>query len=354
MRQVEIQAFSVEEAVRLALEQLGRSRDQVKVEVLATDPGSEEVLVRVTAQDARPGGDEEASPRRTRPPGAGPAAGPGSPPPGRGGGIERGNRLDRGDRGRPDRGPGAGRGPGDRPRSGGGGGAGGGRYQGPQGWDRSPIRAAAAAARENRAYTEAEDQFEEDDRGNRSEAAVALDSALMPQAADAGEHATPEDAVAPVAAEILQKVLIGMRVRCRIVRRDPSEEGEAAFPDDQQSLTLNVTGLNERDQSTLIGRRGETLEALQFLVNLVVGRQVDLWTRVIIDIEGYRLRRKFALINLAKRTAEQVQSRNQAIPLEAMPPYERRIIHMALSEHPDVVTESSGAEPERRVVILPR
>ena len=143
-------------------------------------------------------------------------------------------------------------------------------------------------------------------------------------------------------------------MRGRIVRRDQSEEGEAAFAEDQASLVLNITGLNERDQNTLIGRRGETLDAMQFLVNLIVGRQVDLWTRIIIDVEGYRLRRKFALINLAKRTADQVQARNQAIPLEAMPAYERRIIHMTLSEHPAVVTESSGAEPERRVVVLPK
>lgn len=145
-----------------------------------------------------------------------------------------------------------------------------------------------------------------------------------------------------------------MRIKARIARRDPADEGEAAFPDDQPSLILNVTGLNERDQNALIGRRGETLDSLQFLLNLIVGRQVDLWTRVIVDVEGYRLRRKFALINLARRTADQVQARNQAIPLEAMPPYERRIIHMTLAEHPSVVTESSGVEPDRRVVVLPK
>ena len=61
-----------------------------------------------------------------------------------------------------------------------------------------------------------------------------------------------------------------------------------------------------------------------------------------------------ALINLARRTAEQVQTRRRAIPLEAMSPYERRIIHMTLADSPDVTTESTGAEPERRVVILPK
>jgi spoIIIJ-associated protein len=202
-----------------------------------------------------------------------------------------------------------------------------------------------------------EEAFDEDDnRGNRidegvSSGGMVLDKSLQP---GEGEAATPQDAVAPIAAEILQKILNGMKLRGRIVRRDPSEEGEAAFADDSDSLVLNVVGLNERDQSNLIGRRGETLDSLQFLLNLILGRKVDLWARVVVDVEGYRLRRKLALMNLARRTAEQVQTRKQAIPLEAMPAYERRIIHMTLSEHPDVTTESSGAEPERRVVVLPK
>jgi spoIIIJ-associated protein len=157
-----------------------------------------------------------------------------------------------------------------------------------------------------------------------------------------------------MAAEILQKILLEMRIRGTLSRRMPSDEGEAAFEDDSDTIVLNISGLNERDQSILIGRRGETLESLQFLLNLILSRQVDLWARVLVDVEGYRLRRKFALINLARRTAEQVQARNQAIPLEAMSPYERRIIHMTLAEHEAVTTESSGAEPERRVVILPK
>jgi spoIIIJ-associated protein len=207
-----------------------------------------------------------------------------------------------------------------------------------------------------------DEEFDEDDnRGNRIDegaapraGGVTLDSSLEAGAQPAGEHATPQDAVAPVAAEILQTILNGMRVRGRIVRRLPSEEGDAAFEDDSESLVLNVVGLNERDQSNLIGRRGETLDAIQFLLNLILGRKVDLWARVVVDVEGYRLRRKLALINLARRTADQVETRKQAIPLEAMPAYERRIIHMALAEHPAVTTESTGAEPERRVVVLPK
>jgi predicted RNA-binding protein Jag len=332
LRQVEIQAFSVEEAVRLALEQLGRTRDQVNVEVLATDPGSEEVLVRVTAREQRAhAADEEVSPRERRPQ-------PQPQPQGQAGRMGGQRDRDR-DRGRPGGG-------GDRDRM-----RGGGRFDRGQGPPRRPsyehpnLRTAPSPEQE---------YDEDDDTGNRLDVAVDLDNSLQATELAPGEHATPEDAIAPLAGEVLQKILMRMHIRGRIARRSASEEGEAAFPDDQSSVTLNITGLSERDQNMIVGRRGETLDALQFLVNLIVGRNMDLWTRVIIDVEGYRLRRKFALINLAKRTAEQVQVRNQAIPLEAMPAYERRIIHMTLSEHPSVVTESSGAEPERRVVVLPR
>ncbi len=336
MRQVEIQAFSVEEAVRLALEQLGRSRDQVSVEVLATDPGSEEVLVRVTSRE---GGDvvsdEEVSPRSRR--GPVPDSGHGGPrrEQGRGSGppVQGAGQGPRPDRDR------------ERPR--------GGRFDRPGGDRGGRPMASRPPARPMPVYEDTLPE-DEDNAGNRVEVDVNLDSSLQTRPLAPGEHATPEDAIAPIAAEVLQKILVMMKVRASIVRRDAAEEGEAAFADDQPSVILNVTGLSERDQNALIGRRGETMDALQFLLNLVVGRQVDLWTRVIVDIEGYRLRRKFALINLAKRTAEQVQTRNQAIPLEVMPPYERRIIHMALSDHPDVVTESSGVEPERRVIVLPK
>ncbi|HST05521.1 MAG TPA: R3H domain-containing nucleic acid-binding protein [Chloroflexia bacterium] len=352
MRHVDIQALSVEEAVRLALEQLGRTRDQVKVEVLATDPGGDEVLVRVTTIDQADGQtrgghpQEEISPRGRKPFGSsGGGAGSGTRPSGFGRrdgnrGQGQANRTDRGNRAdymeRP-------------PRS-----ASNDQYERPPRGNRAEEMPVA------------EGDFDEDDnRGNRIEGAagqgvrapftgVTLDESLLPGAVAEGEAATPKDAIAPMAAEILQTILNGMRVHAKIVRREPAEEGEAAFPDDSDALVLNVTGLNEREQNNLVGRRGETLEAIQFLLNLVLGRKADLWARVTVDIEGYRLRRKMALINLARRTAEQVQTRKQAIPLEAMSPYERRIIHMTLADSPTVITESTGAEPERRVVILPR
>lgn len=322
---MDIQAHSVEEAVRLALEQLGRTRDQVKVEVLATDPGGDEVLVRVIAPDL-PGSNsqEEASPAARRgQPGQGRGERSGNRSGDRADNHDRGNRVGYRDRdtrsGEPPRGNRYGR-------------------PGQGGYNSGPERPRMEGL--------PVDELDEED--------VVLDSALQATKEDMGEHATPQDAVAPVAAEILQRLMIGMRIRGHITRRNPSEEGEAAFADDQDSVVLNVTGLNERDQSILIGRRGETLDSLQFILNLILGRKVDLWARVIIDVEGYRLRRKLALINLARRTADQVQSRRQAIPLEAMSAHERRIVHMALSEHPEVTTESTGAEPERRVVVMPK
>ena len=329
MRQVDIQARTVEDAVRLALEQLGRTRDQVKVEVLATDPGGDEVLVRVIAPDL-PGSrsQEEVSPRDRRPPYAG---GMGTErrsdrdrDRGYGGG-DRGNRAG-GDRDRNDRG-------GDRQQRPYPGGGGGNRFAGRPGGPGGPRPA----------------PIEEGLPGE-----ILIDSSLLPSEETQGDHATPQDAVAPIAAEILQKILLEMRIRGRIVRRNQEDEGDAAFADDSDSVVLNIEGLNERDQSIAIGRRGETLEALQFLVNLILGRQVDFWARVVVDVEGYRLRRKLALMNLARRTADQVQTRKQAIPLEAMSPYERRIIHMTLQDHDAVTTESTGAEPERRVVVLPK
>ncbi|HEX8221794.1 MAG TPA: R3H domain-containing nucleic acid-binding protein [Chloroflexia bacterium] len=361
MRQVDIQARSVDEAVRLALEQLGRTRDQVKVEVLATDPGGDEVLVRVTAPDL-PGASsqEEVSPRGRRAfedrGGARPAERVERPVDDD---IEPGNRDDRGmrpdrpdrDRApRPDRQPGMGYAGRERltgGRTGGGGVDRGGRP------DRGGMGMGGGMGRtygrpEGGRYR-TEPQYDPDVPGE-----IEIDSSLQMEAAPEGEEGAAKANVAPLAAEVLQTILLGMKIRGRIVRRMPAEEGDAAFAEDQDSLVLNVVDLNERDQTTLVGRRGETLDAIQFLVNLVLSKQTDNWARVTVDVEGYRLRRKHSLINLARRTADQVQTRGQAVPLEAMPPHERRIIHMTLADHPSVTTESSGAEPERRVVVLPK
>ena len=115
-------------------------------------------------------------------------------------------------------------------------------------------------------------------------------------------------------------------------------------------LTLNIHGINE-NLGLLIGRRGETLAALQLLVNLIVSHRTKHRMRIIVDAENYRERREENLRSLALRVAQQVRNYRRSIALEAMPPHERRIVHIALSDSKDISTESIGEGDERRVVI---
>ncbi|MDR1070396.1 MAG: protein jag [Gracilibacteraceae bacterium] len=108
------------------------------------------------------------------------------------------------------------------------------------------------------------------------------------------------------------------------------------------------------DVGVLIGRRGETMDALQFLTNLAVARQTDTRSRVLLDVGGYRQRREETLINLARRMADKVKRTNSRVTLEPMISRERRVIHMALQNDWKLTTFSEGEEPNRRVVIAPK
>ena len=101
----------------------------------------------------------------------------------------------------------------------------------------------------------------------------------------------------------------------------------------------------------LIGKRGQTLDALQYLISLYVNRESDAYIRVKLDTEDYRRRRKETLENLAKNIASKVKRTRKTVSLEPMNPYERRIIHSALQSDPAVSTHSEGEEPYRRVVV---
>lgn len=116
-------------------------------------------------------------------------------------------------------------------------------------------------------------------------------------------------------------------------------------------LTLNVRSADSDDLSFLIGRRGDTLASLQLLVALIVAKQTGERERIVVDAEGYRERREENLRSLAQRVAQQVRRSQTAVTLEAMPPNERRIIHMALADDEDLSTESIGEGDQRRVVI---
>ena len=124
-----------------------------------------------------------------------------------------------------------------------------------------------------------------------------------------------------------------------------------------ETSRINVVGSNESERralGALIGRKGERLSALQHLLNLMLSKQMGEWTRILVDVEGYRGRRERQLREIAQRAAQRVEETGRMLQLEPMTALERRWIHLALRGHVRVVTQSIGEEPERRVVVLPR
>lgn len=118
--------------------------------------------------------------------------------------------------------------------------------------------------------------------------------------------------------------------------------------DEEGALSINMEGSN---MGILIGKRGQTLDSLQYLTNRVANKMQDGYVRVKLDTEDYRRRRKETLENLAKNIASKVKRTRKIVSLEPMNPYERRIIHSALQSDPAVSTHSEGEEPYRRVVV---
>lgn len=121
--------------------------------------------------------------------------------------------------------------------------------------------------------------------------------------------------------------------------------------DGRKNIHVDIRG---NDLSVLIGRRSETLAAFQYVASLIVGKEQQQFIQLTVDVEGYRDRREKQLIQMAKRMADQVAKSGRRQTLEPMPSGERRIIHIALRDHPDVRTESTGEEPYRKVMILPK
>ena len=121
--------------------------------------------------------------------------------------------------------------------------------------------------------------------------------------------------------------------------------------DGRRSIHVDIRG---NDLSVLIGRRSETLTAFQYVASLIVGKETEQFIQLTVDVEGYRDRREKQLVQMAKRMADQVAKSGRRQTLEPMPSGERRVIHIALRDHPAVKTESTGEEPYRKVMILPK
>ena len=156
-------------------------------------------------------------------------------------------------------------------------------------------------------------------------------------------HPGPENeegGEAEAAREIVQHLLSLMGIRAQVSARANAE-----------TVAVDVTG---RDLGQLIGWRGETLRALQTIVNLLASRTLGPDRRVVVDVERYRQRRENTVREIALRAARQVKATGDPITLDAMQAFERRAIHLALESDPDVTTASIGEDPERRVVVSPR
>lgn len=161
-----------------------------------------------------------------------------------------------------------------------------------------------------------------------------------------GEEYVEDDA--EFAAQMLDRLLELMGVQADVSIRDPETPGDGLG---MAKAVLDVEG---DDLGILIGRRGETLMALQYLLNLMVNRQLEEQAVFTVDVEGYRRRREKQLTGLARRMADQVKRTKRTVTLEPMPANERRIIHIALSEDRQVTTESVGEGDARKVAITLR
>ena len=153
----------------------------------------------------------------------------------------------------------------------------------------------------------------------------------------------PADLVT-VTTDILNNLIAGMGV-------DVVLNLKQAYSEDLGGPIFEIEG---DDSGLLIGRRGETLRALQFLVKFIVSRKLETRANLLVDVEGYQARRYDSLANLARRVAQRVASSGMAITLEPMPPNERRAVHMALADYPGVTTESTGMGDGRQVIVQPQ
>jgi len=151
-----------------------------------------------------------------------------------------------------------------------------------------------------------------------------------------------------IAQETLQEMLDRLKIKGSV----SVHQAEAADEQDEQDGPPLVLDIRGDDLGVLIGRRGETLGALQYLTRLIVSNKAARNVNLVVDVEGYKARREQQLRQLAQRMAERVATTRKPAALEPMPPNERRIVHLTLRDHPVVTTESVGRDEDRKVTII--
>lgn len=155
------------------------------------------------------------------------------------------------------------------------------------------------------------------------------------------------DDVLTIARDTVVELLDKMQVEATVT----ASYGET---DPDRNRTPVLIDIHGDDLSILIGKRAETLNALQYIAGLIISKQVGDFVPLMVDVEGYRNRRSSQLRQLARRMADQVAKTGRRLALEPMPASERRIIHIELRDHPFVTTESVGEEPYRKLTIVPK
>jgi spoIIIJ-associated protein len=182
----------------------------------------------------------------------------------------------------------------------------------------------------------------------RTEKPVPAPVVKVPEELDLEEFSDeeiPEDDILFAARQTVTDLLEKMRVKATVTASIRTAEDE----EDENTVLVNIEG---DDLSILIGRRSETLNALQYISSLIVGKRLNRWIPLMIDVQGYRARRERQLRVLARRMAEQAIHTGRRQVLEPMPANERRVIHLELRDHPQVATESIGDDPNRKVTIF--
>lgn len=162
------------------------------------------------------------------------------------------------------------------------------------------------------------------------------------------DEATDEDSSVVAARQHLETLLEYMGFEATVETRTAPELVESG---EDAPIVLDIQG---KDLGILIGRRSETLQALQYLVRLMASKDMGSWQRIVVDVESYRSRRRQSLQKMARRMAERAASNHERVVLESMSAYERRIIHLTLRDHPAVMTKSIGHDNNRKVTIIPK
>jgi spoIIIJ-associated protein len=164
--------------------------------------------------------------------------------------------------------------------------------------------------------------------------------------AEGQEYELSEPQIAEISRQVLEELLSKMGVEAQVTVHLDETSANSASP-----IRLDVHGNN---LDNLVGRRGQVLNALQHITRLIVSRETEHWIDLVVDVEKYKERRANSLKKLAQRMAERVAHSQQPIALEPMPPNERREIHIALRNHPQVTTQSVGRGDNRKVTIIPK